>query len=285
MKLDDATIEGYLRRIGAKAPDRCDGAALRDLQERHVLSIPFENLDCFRRIPLELGEGAARKIVQRGQGGGCYEQNSAFGLLLSSLGYQVTIMGARVYHGERLMEPLRHLVLRVELEEPWLVDVAFGFGRDRNSMFPLRFGERGAQQDPQGDYQLHDALNGDVDVVRSGTPMYRVERHPREVEDFELTLWWFHTHPDSPMVQALFCLLPTENGRVALKNRTLTQIADGSKTSVELQDEEQIRAALDDYFGISVPDVPDLGKSRFELANLMAARITEADAVEAGSAA
>lgn len=285
MTLDDTTTVSYLNRIGVQPPQRRDYSALRALQERHVLSVPFENLDCFRRVPLELGVGAVRKIVHRRQGGGCYEQNSAFGLLLDSLGYQVTIMGARVYHGEQVKEPLRHLVLRVELDEPWLVDVAFGFGKDRNPMHPLRFGERGAQLDPQGEYQLHDGPDGDVDVFRAGVPMYRIEQHPRAVEDFELSLWWFHTYPDSPMLAALFCLLPTETGRVALKNQTLTHIVEGTKNSVELEDTEQVRAALEEYFGISVPDIPDFGTDRYELATLMADRITAGQEITAGSAA
>ncbi|MQA08714.1 MAG: acetyltransferase [Pseudonocardiaceae bacterium] len=285
MGLDDATTDSYLHRIGAERPDRLDVTALRNLQERHVMSIPFENVDCYCRRPLGLGQAAAHKIVHRHRGGGCYEQNSAFGLLLRSLGYSVTIMGASVYHGENLLGPLRHLVLRVDTPEPWLVDVAFGFGRDRNSRFPLRLDEPSTQPDPHGTYQLRAASNDDIDVIRDGTPLYRLERRPRTVEDFELTLWWFHTNPDSPMLQALFCLLPTETGRVALKDRTLTHIDDGAKTSVELEDEDEVRAALAKYFGISLTEIPDFGKTRHELANIIATEITSDNQVNGASAA
>lgn len=206
MTLEDKTLTAYLERIGAAEPPRRDLAGLRALQGKHVLSVPFENLDCYCRRPLGLGPAAVEKIAHRGRGGGCYEQNSAFGQLLSSLGYSVSMLAARVYHGDELRQPMRHLVLLVELSEPYLVDVAFGFGSDRNPRRPLRFDERSVQADPHGNYRLHDAPNGDVDLVRDGTPMYRLERHPRQAEDFELALWWFHTSPQSPMLQAMFCL-------------------------------------------------------------------------------
>lgn len=273
MTLDPHTTATYLTRIGAKPPHHPDATELQTLQEQHVLSVPFENLDCFRREPLELGAGAVHKIAHHGRGGGCYELNSALGLLLESVGYPVTVLGARVYHGDTPVEPLRHLVLLVETPEPWLVDAGFGFGANRNSRFPLRFDTRAIQHDPHGQYQLFDAPHGDVDVVCNDVPLYRLERHPRAVDDFELSLWWFHTAPSSPMVQALFCLLPTEAGRVSLKNRTLVTIEDGNTDKSDLAGPEEIRTVLQSRFGMHVADIPDLGRSPAELASLMAAEI------------
>ncbi|MFE0020336.1 arylamine N-acetyltransferase [Amycolatopsis sp. NPDC059021] len=278
MVLDEDTVESYLRRIGAKRPAHPDAGALRVLQERHVMSVPFENVDCYVRRPLGLGEAAVRKVAERHRGGGCYELNSALGLLLRALGYPVTVLGARVYHGDVLMPPLRHLVLLVETPETWLVDVGFGFGKDRNSRFPLRFGDRSPQQDPHGEYLLVDAPHGDVDVVRDGTPLYRLERHPRDIGEFEATLWWFHTAPESPMLQALFCVRQTETGRVSLKNRTLVRTAGAERTTVTLESREQVREVLAAEFGIEVPGLPDFERPPGELARIIAAEIAAAAA-------
>jgi N-hydroxyarylamine O-acetyltransferase len=259
MALDRLTVEEYLSRIGAEWPQRCDVDALRTLQEKHVRSVPFENIDCFRRRPLKLGEDAVEKIVRLHRGGGCYELNSAMGLLLEGLGYPVTVLGGRIYEGENLTFPLRHLVLRVETPEgTWLVDVGFGFGGNRNSWHPLRFDDRSAQSDPQGEYRLVDAPDGDVDVVRDGTPLYRVERHPRELHEFSATLWWFLTSPESDFLQNLWCILPNESGRVSIKDRTLTRVVAGEKSKTELKDQEELRQALAESFGIVVDEIPDL---------------------------
>lgn len=238
------------------------------------MSVPFENIDCYLRRPLRLGEPAVRKLLTDGRGGGCYELNSAFGLLLESLGYPVTVAGARVYHGAVLMPPLRHLVLVVETPRPFLVDVGFGFGKDRNSRFPLRWDDRTPQPDPHGEFQLRDGAHGDVDVLRDGRPLYRVERHPRELSEFEATLWWFHTAPQSPMLQALFCVRQTETGRLSLKNRTLVRTEDGTRTDVELTGRTQVRHALLKAFGVRVPELVDFDESPAELGRLMAGRLT-----------
>ncbi|MFE7462567.1 arylamine N-acetyltransferase [Streptomyces sp. NPDC057499] len=264
-----------MARIGTTRPTAPDEHNLRTIQERHVLSVPFENVDCFLRRPLRLGEGAVEKIVHWRRGGGCYELNSALGLLLESLGYPVTIMAARVYHGDVLMPPMRHLVLRVDTPAPYLVDVGFGFGQDRNSLLPLRFDDRTPQHDPFGTYQLADAPNGDVDVLREGKPLYRIERHPRAVGDFEHTLWWFHTARESPMLQALFCVLPSLDGRVSLKNDSFVLLKNGERNSERLEGVGQVRKALSEFFGIEVDAIPDFMRGPEELSAAMAAAVEE----------
>lgn len=275
MGLDRSTVESYLARIGTTWPKSPDEHNLRTIQERHILSVPFENVDCFLRRPLRLGEGAVEKIVHRRRGGGCYELNSALGLLLESLGYPVTIMAARVYHGDILMPPMRHLVLRVDTPTPHLVDVGFGFGQDRNSLLPLRLDERAPQRDPFGTYQLADAPNGDVDVLREGKPLYRIERHPRAVEDFEHTLWWFHTARESPMLQALFCVLPTRDGRASLKNESFVLLRNGERIYEQLEGVGQVRKALSEFFGIEVDAIPDFMRGPEELGAAIAAAVEE----------
>ncbi|MFC6882302.1 MULTISPECIES: arylamine N-acetyltransferase family protein [Actinomadura] len=283
MTLHRSTAEAYLARIGARRPERPDAEALRRLQERHVMSVPFENIDCYLRRPLGLGAAAVDKIVRLRRGGGCYELNSAFGLLLESLGYPVTVLGARVFNDGAPGPPLRHLVLLVEADDTtWLVDAGFGFGKERNSRFPLRALDRSPQPDPHGEYVLMDAPDGDVDVVCDGRPLYRFERHPRSLSDFEPTLWWFLTAPRSPMLQALFCVLPTESGRVSLKDHSLVRIADGHRTTTLLEEENRVRETLAESFGIVVDDIPDFLKSPEELAEIIA---TEAAAARRGTVA
>ena len=52
---------------------RADAAALRYLQERHVLSVPFENLAFHLNEPVPRSVEAIRKIVYGGRGGCCFE--------------------------------------------------------------------------------------------------------------------------------------------------------------------------------------------------------------------
>jgi N-hydroxyarylamine O-acetyltransferase len=256
--MDDATVGAYLQRIGAALPERPDSAALRDLQERHLMSVPFENIDFHLGIPIQpedLGDTVVDKVVRRRRGGRCRELNGAtFPALLQALGFTVTLLGARVFDGDRLGIVLGHTALQVDTDEPWLVDVGFG----RGSRYPLRFDVREPQEDPQGRFQLVDAPYGDVDLYRDGVPLYRVEMRPRRLEDFRPVLWWYETSPDSPLRDQLFCSLVTPTGRVTLNGNVVHRFEAGQHTEEVLETEDEVREAYRVLFGIALDRLPAL---------------------------
>jgi len=129
-------VAGYLGRIGARRPTEPSLAGLRVLQERHLATVPFENLSIHLGEWIRLDEDAlVDKVVRRGRGGFCYELNGAFAALLTALGYRVSLVSAQVYSPDgELSAPFDHMALLVDLAEPWLVDVGFG----RFSRWPLR---------------------------------------------------------------------------------------------------------------------------------------------------
>ncbi|MFE6841988.1 arylamine N-acetyltransferase [Streptomyces sp. NPDC057686] len=250
--LDDAGVAEYLERIGAKRPEKADLEGLRHLQERHVLSVPFENIDYHLDREIHLGEQVVDKIVRQRRGGGCYEVNTAFAVLLEALGYRVEVLPGRVYRPDGLGPAMCHLALRVTLDEPWLVDAGFG----RNSRHPLRFATTDVQQDPNGEYRVAPAGAGGFDVSLEGNPLYRIDDRTCRLEDFGPTLWWWRTSPDSPFLQELFCSLPLADGRVTLKGERLVRIEGGVRTTEQLEGDEQILAAYRSHFGMLLDELP-----------------------------
>ena len=130
--------------------------ALAELALAHLYSVPFENLDIAagRRLSVEL-EAIHDKVVTRRRGGFCYELNGLFAGLLRELGYDVTLLAAEVPEprdgGPR--HDRAHLVLLVDLDGPWLVDV--GWGEAYRRPFALRAGNEHA--DPHlGTYRLEE---------------------------------------------------------------------------------------------------------------------------------
>ena len=58
-------LDAYLARIGADRPPQADTAALRELQLRHLLTVPFENLSIHLGEPIVLdSEALVDKLVQ-----------------------------------------------------------------------------------------------------------------------------------------------------------------------------------------------------------------------------
>jgi N-hydroxyarylamine O-acetyltransferase len=262
--VDETLVNEYLTRIGATRPSGADLAGLKHLQERQVMTVPFENLDYHLGEPIHMDERVLEKIVHRRRGGGCYETNPALYFLLTALGYDAVILPGQV-HRERLGAPMCHLALRVTVDgEQWLVDTGFG----RNSRLPLRFDDRMPQQDPHGEYQIFDVPGGGIELRLNGRPLYRLDDRPCRLEDFAPTLWWWRTCPDSPFMQDLFCALTTEDGRVTLKGDVLTIVRNGEKTVETLDDDAAILAAYKKHFGFGldvVPRKPDVASAGIEV--------------------
>ncbi|GGL69203.1 N-hydroxyarylamine O-acetyltransferase [Streptomyces fumigatiscleroticus] len=274
--MNAAQVDAYLRRLGARRPVSPTADALRELHLRHLRAVPFENLSIHlgEEIVLE-EERLLDKVVGARRGGFCYELNGAFGALLTALGYEVALLAARVY-GEagRLGIPYDHLALRVRTADggDWLADVGFG----AHSHYPLALGERGEQEDPGGRFRVVEAgpdgagqrggtgsgrtaePGPDLDVVRDGSPVYRLETRPRVLGDFVTGAWWHSTSPVSHFMRSLVCTRVTEDGgRITLSGRRLTvTAADGTKKERELGTDEEVLAVYRDHFAIGLDRVP-----------------------------
>ena len=274
--MNSAQAEAYLRRLGVERPASPTLDELRELQLRHLMSVPFENLSIHLGEDIVLEENRLfDKVVGARRGGFCYELNGAFGALLTALGFDVTLLAARVYGDEeRLGIPYDHLALRVRTVDggDWLVDVGFG----AHSHGPLAIGQRSEQADPGGTFLVApagpdaagargggaDADSGDLDVVRDGSRRYRLELRPRALGDFVAGAWWHSTSPESHFTRALVCSRVTEDGgRVTLSGRSLTVTAPGGEREVrELGADSEVLSVYRERFGVEVSSVPSVRK-------------------------
>jgi N-hydroxyarylamine O-acetyltransferase len=255
--MDDKAATDYLDRIGVASVRTLDAGTLRELHRAHLLTVPFENLSIHLGEPISLRPAdLIAKIVGGRRGGFCYELNGAFALLLERLGGRVQRVAARVYGANGLGPPLDHLALVVHLPDgsgPWLADVGFG----SHSTYPLDFETRAAQQDPGGTFLLADADEGDVDVLKDGAPQYRIERHERALDEFVPTCWWQQTSPESHFTEGTICSMLTPEGRVSIAGRNLIRTSAGTRTEEQLSSDDELLAAYREYFGISLPLIPD----------------------------
>jgi N-hydroxyarylamine O-acetyltransferase len=254
--VDAQTAAAYLRRIGVTDPVPANVEGLRVLHRAHQLTVPFENLSIHLAEQISLAEDdLLAKIVTARRGGFCYELNGLFALLLEALGAEVTRVAARVYGDGRLGPPFDHLALVVRPADgsgPWLVDVGFG----SHAVYPLRFDERGEQDDPAGSFRLVDAGDGDIDVLRDDAQQYRIETRARSLADFAPTCWWQQTSPASHFTQGTICSRLTEDGRVSVGGRMLIVTRNGVRSEQELADDGALLAAYREHFGVVLSRAP-----------------------------
>ncbi|MET9252560.1 arylamine N-acetyltransferase [Streptomyces sp. NPDC003717] len=261
--MDPAQTDAYLDRLAVARPLRPTLGTLRELHVAHLRAVPFENLSVHLGEEIVLEERRlVDKLVRARRGGFCYELNGAFGALLGALGYEVTLLAARVYGEEGAVGiPYDHMALAVTTADggEWLADVGFG----SHSRLPLELGARAEQQDPAGVFQVAGAggPEDDLDVLRDGQRVYRLERRPRVLADFVTGAWWHSTSPRSHFAQSTVCSrLTGDGGRITLSGRVLKSTgADGRREERELGTDEEVLAVYRERFGIVLDRVPEAG--------------------------
>jgi len=226
-------LDAYLERIGLGPRP-----GLAEVHRAHCTSIPFENLDPHRGVPVSLAvEDLEEKIVRRGRGGYCFEQNLLLKAALEALGAEVELYLARVRYGAPgVIRPRSHLVLRVaDGDGIWHADVGFGHG---TPLEPLPFGPGPAREQSGWRYRVvADGPELVLQTVEGGewVDLYGfLSEHPVPPIDVETINWWTCTHPTSPFVTGLI---------------------------VSRQDDDGVRITLSDWDGLSLREATPRGRT------------------------
>jgi len=252
-------LEAYLRRIEYDGPREPSAAVLRCLHRQHLFTVPFENLDIPLKTPIRLEPSLLyEKIVGRRRGGFCYELNGLFCELLTAMGFQVVMLAARVRRENGGFGPeFDHMLLQVELEEPWLVDVGFG----DSFVNPIMFRAGGADQ-LSGHRYLVAAAGDEWELLREDeagqVPLYRFRTVPRQLADYEEMCRFHQTSPESHFTRSWICSKATPDGRITLANMRLIITRDGVREESVLTSQAELRRCLRDQLGIQLPESVDL---------------------------
>jgi N-hydroxyarylamine O-acetyltransferase len=246
-------LEAYLERIGLSARPN----APTELHRAHVTSIPFENLDPRRGIPVSLApEDLERKLVRERRGGYCFEQNLLLKAGLEALGARVEPMLARVRVGSSPgnPRPRTHLVLRVHADGgDWHADVGFGHG---TLLEPIPFGPGGPYT--QSGWEFRVVEEGPELVLQTAQDGEWIDLYgfvPETVPfvDIETSNWFTCTHPRSPFVTGLIVSAQRPDGaRVSLSDWRGLSLreetpAGGSTRPVA---PEEVRELIETRFGL-----------------------------------
>lgn len=245
--------ERYLKRIDYSGTNKPSLETLRLLHWNHLHTVPFENLDIHVGAPIRLDIDALFvKIVLKNRGGFCYELNGLFCALLRELGFSVSMLSARVADSEgALGRDFDHMILLVDMEERWLVDVGFG----DSFLYPLQLDDPTPQSDGHVSYRIdrddnkwslyaHDKLSDKWQIQHMFTLT------PYNFVDFEDACMYQQTSPQSHFVHRIICTLPTATGRVTLSDRRLIIRKHGQREEIPLEDETDVSKALSKYFNI-----------------------------------
>lgn len=241
--------DAYLDWIGFGGTPTVDLATLTTLQRLHMTAVPFENLSITRGIHVPTDAASAYdKIVRQGRGGWCFELNGAFGALLETIGFRVTLLGAAVLL-DGPNAAIDHLTLEVTAEQPYLVDVGFG----ETFIQPLALNRSGSQDGGNGIYELIGSPQGTTltrHVDGLPKPEYRFKRVGLALSDFTAVSDSMQVDPDKHWRSKPFATRLLDGGpdRVTVTRHHRKLIRDGVVDEHLLAGDEWEQELID-WFG------------------------------------
>jgi N-hydroxyarylamine O-acetyltransferase len=242
----------YFNRIGYKEGGS-DTERLFRVHRRHIMSIPFENIDVYngKLVSVE-SEAVFDKLVVKNRGGYCFEMNCLLADALSAMGFEIYGVLARVSMGPGGFGPHLHgMNIAVAEGKRYICDV--GFGGDC-FVEPLLF-ETGLEQRVHAcTYRIMEsgAVQYSVQILKDGqyVDMLGFDDIPALAGDFGVSNFYTNCHPESGFRHFVMVNLFTENGRFSMFNEQLT-IRNGEKTVRKNLTKEELPQALEKYFGIT----------------------------------
>lgn len=254
-------LQHYLDRIKYSGSLDPSFATLAALQEAHVCSIPFENLDVQLGRPLSTEVGKAyEKIVVNSRGGWCYEQNGLFGWALSEIGFDVRRIAASVMREQKGEgSEASHLCLLVQPPESntkYLADVGFGGSMIR----PIALQEAHHDQPPfkLGLEKTDDGYWRFWESLGEGRFTFDFLDEPASESSLANKCENLQGDPSSSFVLNLVAQLRTCDQHLVLRGRVFTVARPGTAESRALDSPEELVRVLINEFHLDVHEVSDL---------------------------
>lgn len=200
-------------------------------RKAHMRSISFENMDVVQGNPISISpDEVFEKLVTRGRGGYCFEQNTLLKSALVALKFnEPAPLLCRVRWGKApdQITPFTHMCLSVDLGEEgtFLADVGFA---GTNSMDPIDLSPScPPQQKPEGVFRTVSKSNYRYLEVQDRTDpsQYRAlycwnDVTPAEQPDLEQSNWFSFTYPQARFTSQFFAarIAKNENERHHILN-------------------------------------------------------------------
>ena len=220
----------------------CDFDTMAAVQLGFQYTVPYENLDIIRGVPLSLDyNDLYEKIVTNHRGGYCFEINGFLGEVYRSLGYTVTEYMARYLRGETEIPMRRHRVLSVTCADgtAYICDAGIGQSAFR---IPLKM-EEGFVSEQYGEtYRVtkDDFYGWVISDFHKGAwrPFYGFTEEPQLNIDYVMPSFWCEHAPESPFTSTEMFSIKTPTGRITLDSN-IFHIFDGETVTEKYLTEEE----------------------------------------------
>ena len=217
-------------------------AFLQELHTGHFYSVPFENLDLRAGRPRGLDfDRCYSEIITHQRGGFCHETGILMGAIFKYFEIPFKIILASVTAPDR--SPEIHLVFLVTIDsEEFLFDIGYGAMGPR-TIIPLKDGYQNNHPANSSKIQINPRTKRwevfakeSVDTSKEWTRIYDFVAHGRSLQDVQMANYWVTNSTDAALSKQTLISLPTLDGRISVKNSTVTKIAGEQTLKLSIED-------------------------------------------------
>ena len=251
-KLTDCQIARYCAILGIfQCPPTLE--ALTDIVQAHLARIPFENISKLYYLKRDGLRGIIPfdhyldGVEQNHFGGTCYTNNFYLHLLLTSLGYDISLCGAD------MSKPDVHLVNLVRLEgREYVVDVGYAapflkpLPRDSKEDYVISLGADKYVLKPQVETK-----RSKLELYRNGELKHGLEINPkpREIEEFKDVIANSFNDKSAFMKGILIVRFTVEHAYV-IHNMTFLEIHGTSSKKHTVANQDELISLIHEHFGM-----------------------------------
>jgi N-hydroxyarylamine O-acetyltransferase len=181
--------------------------------------------------------------------------NGLFAWALRELGFEVRLLAGtvnRALRGDAAQG--NHLVLLVELEQPFIADVGFGNG----FLEPLPLAPGVYHQEFLSYTLVRNGVRWEFGNHAYGGPGYDFTLAPHRLDDFAGQCHALQTAADSSFVRSAVCHRHTPGGVVSLRGAVLTTVRAGGAETRTITSAGEYVALLAEQFGLDLPQTARL---------------------------
>lgn len=254
-------LDLYRQRIHNVAVEKPNEQTLFDLHYGQFYHLAFENIDIQLGKSIDISRHAVvYQLLHKLRGGYCFQLNALMLMALQHIGFKVKPLLARV-HLDKFPSGKTHQLTLVELNNRyWIVDVGFGAGGPR---FPMPLEDGSICHHPTANFRL---IKTPIWGWMLQTQLKENEAAPSWLNSYSFDLsvvtqadlavgnHYTSTSPQVHFTQQRTVSLPTENGRVSVKNFILTRWQNGEKIQEVLPNNSQYFEILSSEFNLKITE-------------------------------
>lgn len=207
-----------------------------------------------------------QKLIHEKRGGYCFEQNLLLRAVLLALGFEVKNLAARVLWNlpAEIITPRSHMLLQVTVDgAPCLADVGFGGLTLTTPIALVPDIEQSTSHEPFRLTKTDHIYILQAKIRQEWQSLYQFDLQEQQLPDYEMSNWYVSTHPNSLFVNNLIVARPDFNCRYALQNNQFAvHYLDGQTERHILSTTAELRAALENYFGLNLGAITALGDDK-----------------------